>query len=430
MGDFNICLLSENTNSATFRNCMMSSNLFPTILEATRVSNIDRNGENILTETLIDNFFINTQASLFYKSGLIQSKITDHYPIFLSIPGKIVPKNENSTVINYRLIDEYRIRKFKFALNTFINTFVIPTNAKIAFETFIIKFQELYNKYFPIKSKIVSRKSLLKPWVTPSLVKRLKIRDNLGNLASKGRINRRTYTDFRNKVTKQLRELKATYYNGEFESSKGSIKSTWDIINSCIKKKKLYQKVSLCDNESPVKDEDIPDKFIDYLSNIPEKLASELPNSNTKVDSYLQNRQINSFFLYNIRPGDIEDAIGNLKNNGCGLFTFSTTILDNVKGDISSTLSSIFNLCCEQGYFPDELKIGCISPIYKKGDKLNVSNYRPVCSLSPFSKIFEKIIYTRMLNFIDKYSIFANTQFGFRKKLSTESALLNFTDYI
>ena len=35
-----------------------------------------------------------------------------------------------------------------------------------------------------------------------------------------------------------------------------------------------------------------------------------------------------------------------------------------------------------------------------------------------------------MLNFIDKYSIFANTQFGFRKKLSTESALLNFTDYI
>ena len=72
---------------------MMSSNLFPTILEATRVSNIDRNGENILTETLLDNFFINTQASLFYKSGLIQSKITDHYPIFLSIPGKIVPKN-------------------------------------------------------------------------------------------------------------------------------------------------------------------------------------------------------------------------------------------------------------------------------------------------------------------------------------------------
>ena len=138
------------------------------------------------------------------------------------------------------------------------------------------------------RSNIVNRKSLLKPWVTPSLVRRLKIRDNLGKLASKGRINRKTYTDFRNKVTKQLRELKATHYNSEFENSKGSIKSTWDIINTCIKKRNLYQKVSLCDNESIIKAEDIPNKFIDYLSNIPEKLVSELPNSNTNVNSYLR----------------------------------------------------------------------------------------------------------------------------------------------
>ena len=211
----------------------------------------------------------------------------------------------------------------------------------------------------------------------------------------------------------------------------GILKKTWDIINSSIKKKNTNQKVVLCDNETLVNTDDIPNTFIDYLTNVPKQLISELPNNNNNVNMYLKNRQRNTFFLYyHIQSKDIEDAIGNLKNNGCGLFNFSTTVLDNVKSDISSTLSNIFNLCSDQGYFPDELKTGCITPIFKKGDKTSVSNYRPVCSLSPFSKIFERIIYTRMLNFIDKYNIFSKTQFGFRKNLSTESALLNFTDYV
>ena len=121
---------------------MMSTNRFPTILEATRVSNTERNGETILTETLIDNFFIDTQASSFYKSGLIYSTITDHYPVFLSIPGSTIQENEKYMVIKFRLIDEYSIRKFKFALNLYLSTLEHPTNAKLAFELFHNKFQE------------------------------------------------------------------------------------------------------------------------------------------------------------------------------------------------------------------------------------------------------------------------------------------------
>ena len=429
-GDFNICLLKDNNYSRNFRNCMMSINLFPTILEATRVANVERNGNEILSESLIDNFFINTQASLFYKSGLIQSTISDHYPVFLSIPGNMLSDSVSYKVVKYRLIDDLSIAKFKFALNSYINNLEISPIATIAFENFHSKFQELYDKYFPIKSKKVSKKSFLKPWVTESLVKRLKIRDNLGRLASKGRINRKTYTEFRNSVTKQLRELKVAYYNKEFENSHGSIKKTWDIINSSIKKRKIQNQVVLCNNDSIVKNEDTPNEFIDYLSNIPQQLVSEMPSSNTNAHSYLQDRQRNTFYLFHIQSNDVEDAIEKLKNNGCGLFNFSTTVLSKVKSSISSTLAKIFNLCCDQGYFPEELKTGCITPIHKKGDKTNVSNYRPVCSLSPFSKILEKIVNMRMLNFIDKYNIISSTQFGFRKKLSTETALLSLTDYI
>ncbi|CAL4124563.1 unnamed protein product, partial [Meganyctiphanes norvegica] len=82
------------------------------------------------------------------------------------------------------------------------------------------------------------------------------------------------------------------------------------------------------------------------------------------------------------------------------------------------------------GYFPEELKTGCITPIYKGGKKCEVSNYRPVCSLTPFSNFFERIIYDRMMNFIESNNILSKIKSGFRKEMSTESAIMNFIDKI
>ena len=89
-----------------------------------------------------------------------------------------------------------------------------------------------------------------------------------------------------------------------------------------------------------------------------------------------------------MEPEEIESAITNLKDSGSGLFKISTIVLKNVKCSISSILSTIFNLCIQSGHFPDELKIGCITPVFKKGNITDISSYRPICSLSPFSKIF------------------------------------------
>ena len=171
MGDFNICLLKDNNYSRRFGDCMMSNNLFPTILEPTRVSNVIRNGNNMLVESLIDNIFINTQASSINKSGLIQSSISDHYPVFVSINSNTRLQTEEIRIIKYRSIDEFSIRKFKFAItNSLQSTMANAIDVPSAFEAFHSNFQFLYDHYFPIKTKELSRKSLLKPWVTPSLV--------------------------------------------------------------------------------------------------------------------------------------------------------------------------------------------------------------------------------------------------------------------
>ena len=118
---------------------------------------------------------------------------------------------------------------------------------------------------------------------------------------------------------------------------------------------------------------------------------------------------------------DIESVIKNLKSNN-GIHNVSTIVLKEVMSEISEPLSFIFNLCTSQGHFPVELKSGCITPTYKKGEHNNMENYRPICSLSQFSKIFEKVIYNQMITYIDKKNILSKAQFGFRAGKSTESA--------
>ena len=123
-------------------------------------------------------------------------------------------------------------------------------------------------------------------------------------------------------------------------------------------------------------------------------------------------------------------AIKNLKPNGTGINKISTLVLNDNINNLSNILSQVYNNCISDGYFPEELKTGCITPIYKGGKKCEVSNYRPVCSLIPFSKIFERIIYDRMMTFIESNNILSKTQFGFRKGMSTETAIINFIDKI
>ena len=69
-------------------------------------------------------------------------------------------------------------------------------------------------------------------------------------------------------------------------------------------------------------------------------------------------------------------------------------------------------------------------PIFKKGDSTSVNNYRPISILSPINKIFEKILYAKLMTYINNSNILYKYQFGFRKNHSTEQALIELVDQI
>ena len=69
-------------------------------------------------------------------------------------------------------------------------------------------------------------------------------------------------------------------------------------------------------------------------------------------------------------------------------------------------------------------------PVFKKGDKLEVNNYRSISLISNISKIIEKLIHRRLNSFLEQNNIFYPSQFGFRDRHSTSHALIEITDKI
>ena len=90
---------------------------------------------------------------------------------------------------------------------------------------------------------------------------------------------------------------------------------------------------------------------------------------------------------------------------------------------ICPVLAQHFNKLMMTGVFPDVLKVGKITPIFKKGNQEDVGNYRPVSTLPIFGKIFEKVIYSRIYSFALSQNILDENQFGFRKSHSTSHAV-------
>ena len=97
---------------------------------------------------------------------------------------------------------------------------------------------------------------------------------------------------------------------------------------------------------------------------------------------------------------------------------------------ICAPLTYIINLSLNSGVVPQEMKIARVIPLFKSGDKSLFTNYRPVSVLPVFSKFLERIVYNRLINFLNKYDILSRNQYGFRKNYSTAHALIQLYDKI
>ena len=101
-------------------------------------------------------------------------------------------------------------------------------------------------------------------------------------------------------------------------------------------------------------------------------------------------------------------------NKAYGLYSLPVTILECARHILKKPLAEIFNISLAQGKFPSKLKTAKVIPIYKTDDETDPSNYRPISLLSNLNRIFEKLMYSRLIKYIDKHNILDNSQYSFR----------------
>ena len=127
---------------------------------------------------------------------------------------------------------------------------------------------------------------------------------------------------------------------------------------------------------------------------------------------------------------EIGQLIKSLKDTAAGFDDLNAMCLKISSQFLIKPLTHICNLSLSQGIFPEQLKIANVIPLYKSDDSMLFNNYRPVSVLCVVSKIFEKIMYNRVTNFLEMLQILHGDQYGFRKKSSTHVALLTFIDKV
>ena len=94
---------------------------------------------------------------------------------------------------------------------------------------------------------------------------------------------------------------------------------------------------------------------------------------------------------------EVAEVVAGLENNKAS--DIPIPLLKKCSLVIIYHLYRFFDFFLTQGIFPDILKKGSISPIYKKGDCRYLDNYRPVSILPLFGKILEKLIYSCLYQF-------------------------------
>ena len=168
-----------------------------------------------------------------------------------------------------------------------------------------------------------------------------------------------------------------------------------------------------------------------YFSNIPAQLASELPipDPNSSQLDYLHGNYPD-MTVAPITEDEVLKVINTSKISGPGDDKIHKSIIKSCSDLIAPILIRIFNLSILNGVFPSQLKRAKIIPIFKSGPRNKPENYRPISILCCLGKIFEKIMYSRLMNHLTLHNILIPEQFGFRKNLSPQKAIVSLIDKI
>ena len=238
------------------------------------------------------------------------------------------------------------------------------------------------------------------------------------------------YKRYKNDLTSRLRNAEICYFSEQLELNRHDTAKSWKIIKE-ITGLNSSRSMNVCFNIDGIEVIDkttIAAEFNMFFVNIGPELASHITSTVNPL-SYINNVMY-SIAIPNTSEYEIMQIILNLKNSSAGWDEIPALMAKKCIQAYIKPLTHIINMSLAEGMFPYELKLARVVPIYKSGDKKCINNYRPISVLPFFSKIFEKVIYNYLVDFMEKNNVIFKRQFGFRQKHSTQQAVITLVNNI
>ena len=297
-------------------------------------------------------------------------------------------------------------------------------NPETAFNEFLCKLLDCYNKSFPIKRKRVRNNKVNAPWVTPELKRCIRKKYKLFNFMKRGLINKRQFNIYKNTLNWVTNKMKIRYHMKEFENCRRDCRKTWSNINNLLGRgERESVKEVETENGTVTDGQQIANAFNNFFINIVSSLTEGLPQD-INFDYFDSIGRINeSCFLLPTDESEVCAVLRLMPDKGNSLCDIKPSILLSVINTIGPLIAHLYNVCIEEGIYPNILKIGRVIPVFKSGNKKCMNNYRPITTLTTINKIFELLTHSRMSKFLDRFQVLSNLQFGFRKASSTTAAI-------
>lgn len=404
-GDFNVNTLVNSKQCLLFKNTLLKYNVQLTIHEPTRL------------KACLDNIITNLRN---YNSKVLRLGLSDHSGQMISLPC------HQEFVEKYWFVNKRNVKKHLEIFLNYISQVSFSEvykcdDVNLAYEKFINIFKLLYDLCIPKRKARVSYKKKTN-WQTQGIYRASKEKRALHNkIYLKRNISLLPHYKKYCKTLKSVIRLAKRKSNISFiKHSTNKNKATWDLIKNQTTVHNTFKSTidKVIVNKNVVTDVNkIVNLFNDHFvaTNSCNKVNKQYP---------LPSANLHSIYLKPVDKQELKNTIIGLKNKkSCGLDEIPMQVIKNSLEYIIDPLVYILNLMLQTGIFPDDLKKAKIKPLFKKGSKSNVSDYRAIALLPNFSKIFEKVIYKRLLDFLNKYNLLHKNQFGFQKKKSTTHAI-------
>lgn len=417
-GDFNLNLLSSDHQPTLYKDMLHEAGY----KFINNISNDYCTRETSKVKTIIDHVCSNLKEIKFHFS-LIDSSMSDHKQIYLEVEKYSSNKPQK---IQYKAIDYKKLHKN-----------LIDCHISNKFNSYNIFEEKLLRN---IRDSIIYKSKILnlprQDWINKTIVRDIQNRNNLWTQHKKSpndKTKEESFIKKRNEVAVNIQRFKSTYYIKSFMACLKNPGKMWDLINDLsVNKIKMttMTKTLLTDNGLITNDKEICNYFNTFFCSIGSNLAKQIPvqyHNNLTLTTEIcatGSNMLNKFEPTN--TNEVVSIINSLKCNvSAGLDCVNVKSIKCVKFLILDELTNCINKCLDEGTFPDTLKIAKVTPIHKSGNKSDPGNYRPISVLPILSKIFERILYTRLETYLNSQNFFYDKQYGFRPKCNTLSATID-----